>query len=101
MLKLDANNIIAISDSEDCCGGSGEESYDLDDRIISNLNHKNGLCSMFTLAKLTNVLDPFTKRKLTEFELNLFKNFYSKDIDDNDQKFSSDKFGKKDETGEK
>ena len=56
---------------------------------------------MFTLAKLTNVLDPFTKRKLTEFELNLFKNFYSKDIDDNDQKFSSDKFVKKDETGEK
>ena len=34
---------------------------------------------MFTLAKLTNVLDPFTKRKLSEFELNLFKNFYSKD----------------------
>ena len=36
---------------------------------------------MFALAKLTNVLDPFTKRKLTEFELNLFKSFYNKDGD--------------------
>ena len=57
--------------------------------MISNLSHKNGLCSIFTLAKLTNVLEPFTKRKLSEFELNLFKNFYKKDAaDDNDQKFS-------------
>ena len=57
--------------------------------MISNLSHKNGLCSIFTLAKLTNVLEPFTKRKLSEFELNLFKNFYKKEAaDDNGQKFS-------------
>ncbi len=84
MLKFDADNLIAADDSEDCCGGSGEESQDIDDRMISNLSHKNGLCSIFTLAKLTNVLDPFTKRKLSEFELNLFRSFYNKDGDEND-----------------
>jgi hypothetical protein len=52
---------------------------DEDERMIANLSHKNGLCSMFTLAKLTNVLDPFTKRKLSEFEIKLFKSFYNKD----------------------
>jgi len=54
---------------------------DEDERMITNLSHKNGLCSMFTLAKLTNVLDPFTKRKLSEFEIKLFKSFYKKDVE--------------------
>ena len=36
---------------------------------------------MFTLAKLTNVFDPFTRRKLSEFEVKLIKNFYNKDGD--------------------
>jgi hypothetical protein len=41
---------------------------------------------MFTLAKLTNVLDPFTKRKLSDFEMSLFKNFYSKDGNEGDDR---------------
>ena len=81
LLKFDADNIISADDSGDCCGGDsgGEQSIDEDDRMIANLSHKNSLCSMFTLAKLTNVLDPFTRRKLSEFEVKLFKNFYNKD----------------------
>jgi hypothetical protein len=47
--------------------------------MIANLGHKNGLVAMFTLARLTNVLDPLTKRKLSGFELNLLKSFYNKD----------------------
>ena len=83
LLKFDAGNIISAGESDECCGagGSGEESFDPDDRMIANLSHKNSLCSMFTLAKLTNVLDPFTRRKLSEFEIKLIKNFYNKDGD--------------------
>ena len=83
MLKFDAGNLISASDSEAVCcgegGDSGEESFDVDDRIISDLSHKNGLVSMFTIAKLTNILEPFTKKKLNDFELNLFKSFYKRD----------------------
>jgi hypothetical protein len=83
MLKFDAGNLISASDSEAvCCAGggdSGEESFDVDDRIISDLSHKNGLVSMFTIAKLTDILEPFTKKKLSDFELNLFKSFYQRD----------------------
>jgi hypothetical protein len=62
LLKFDAGNIISAGESDECCGGggSGEESFDPDDRMIANLSHPNGICAMFTLARLTNVLKPLT-----------------------------------------
>ena len=84
LLKFDAGNIISAGESEECCGGggSGEESFDPDDRMIANLSHPNGLCAMFTLARLTNVLKPLTQKKLSEFEINLIRSFYNKDATD-------------------
>ena len=35
LLKFDADNIISADESDKCCGGdSGEESFDIDDRMI-------------------------------------------------------------------
>ena len=84
LLKFDAGNIISAGESDECCGagGSGEESFDPDDRMIANLSHPNGLCAMFTLARLTNVLKPLTQKKLSEFEINLIRSFYNKDATD-------------------
>lgn len=63
LLKFNAGNIILADDSGDCCVGSEEEEeQDIDDRMIANLTHKNVMCSIFTLAKLTNALDPLTKK---------------------------------------
>ena len=98
LLKFNAGNIILADDSGDCCGGSEEEEQDIDDRMIANLTHKNVMCSIFTLAKLTNVLDPLTKKKLSEFELNLFRNSYNKDFDDKEERSLLDKFQEVQET---
>jgi hypothetical protein len=76
--KFDCRNVIDASSSSGA--DSGERPSDVDEIMVHNLSHKSGLVAMFTLGKLDKILKPYTEvEKLPEFDLKLFKSFFSKD----------------------
>jgi len=61
--------------------GTDAEPSDVDEIMVQNLSHENGLVSTFTVGKLTKILQPYSEvKKLSEFDLKLFKSFFAKDV---------------------
>lgn len=60
---------------------SSDSAMDMDEineKMIENISSPNGLVAIFTLGKLTAILENFTEKKLTNFDTNLLRSFYSK-----------------------
>jgi hypothetical protein len=61
--------------------GTESEPSDVDEIMVQNLSHENGLVATFTVGKLSKILKPYTQvKKLPEFDLKLFKSFFAKDV---------------------
>jgi len=54
------------------------EMDEINEKMIENISSPNGLVAIFTLGKLTAILEEFTRKKLTNFDSNLLRSFYSK-----------------------
>lgn len=57
LLRFNAGNIIRIDtdSSEQCKSEESDEDVDQDDRLITNLQHKDALVSMFTIGKFVKL----------------------------------------------
>ena len=81
LLKFDHSNIIDANSQSEENSAEEEEVLDQDEIIAKNLNSKNGLVVMLTIAKLIKILEPYIEeKKLSGFDINLFKSFYSADV---------------------
>jgi hypothetical protein len=82
MLKFDAENVIKASSDYGMC------EYELgfknvldkthlseckDEQMIKFLQHKKSVVAMFALSRLSNTLGNFVDKKLSPFEISLFK----------------------------
>ena len=79
VMRYDVSNVVDGSEESPESGAEPSDS-DFDDVIAKNLQSKNGFTAMLTLAKISKILEPYTKsKKLNHFDWNLFKSFLSKE----------------------